>query len=84
MIINDRYRVVKTKPTYQKGDTTSMNWNVVDILRIDNGKTYTIQQYDLLSDIRYRIRKTYDIVSKFNFMKLAEISFFIYFFKNIM
>lgn len=78
------YRIVKTYPTYHKGDTTSMGWEVVDILKINNGKTYTIQQYDLISNVKYKTRRLIDTLSKFNYMKLAELTFFLFIFKNIM
>lgn len=78
------YRMIKTFPTYHKGDKTSMGWKVVDILKVKNGKIHTTEQYNLLSSLKNKLSKIFDIVLKVNLLKLAEISFFIYLFKKIM
>lgn len=40
------YRANKTRPNYNKGDTTSMGWKVIDIQRLYNGKCYSMSKFD--------------------------------------
>lgn len=70
-----RYSVTKNKPLYQLNDRTSMGWQVIDILRLHNGKTYTIQEYNLLSEFKYRSKLIITSILKSDFIKLIELLF---------
>ena len=50
------YRTRRTQPYYQIGNTTSMGWLVLDIKRMDKGKTYTRYQYSCKLDKKESIR----------------------------
>lgn len=50
------YRACRTKPKYNKGESTSMGWYVVDILHLYNGKALSYIDYDALLQRRLKIR----------------------------
>lgn len=63
------YRACKCKPTYNKGDKTSMGWVVVDIQRLYNGKAYSSSDYDSLLSRRFKLRSVIAYVDTFKWLK---------------
>lgn len=78
-----RYSVTKNKPLYQQNDRTSMGWQVIDILRLHNGKTYTIHDFNMFSEFKYKVRLFMNSLFKSDIIKLIEIVFFLLIVKNI-
>ena len=66
------YRACRTKPKYNKGESTSMGWNVLDILHLYNGKALSYIDYDALLQRRLKVK---DIS---NYINLSVIEKLIY------
>ncbi len=45
------YRLVYWPPLYENHSYTSMGWYIVDIQRFYNGRFYTLEEYNKLSNI---------------------------------
>lgn len=72
------YRTLTARPKYDKGDTTSMGWKVLDIKNMYKGNLYTNYEYrsHLSHDNRFRRILTIDNFNKIS--KIAQNIIFIY------
>lgn len=67
------YRACRTKPKYNKGESTSMGWYVLDILHLYNGKALSYIEYDALLQRRLKIRD----ITKYIDISLIEKVFYL-------
>jgi len=67
------YRACRTKPKYNKGESTSMGWYVLDILHLYNGKALSYIDYDALLQRRLKIRN----ITKYIDISLIEKVFYL-------
>lgn len=67
------YRACRTKPKYNKGESTSMGWYVLDILHLYNGKALSYIEYDALLQRRLKIRN----ITKYIDISLIEKVFYL-------
>lgn len=72
------YRYNKTKPTYNKGDKTSMGWKVIDIQRLHKGRILTIDKYNAVINFEYQIRHISDLFNKIDIYKLIILIMVLY------
>lgn len=75
---NMLYRINKTKPTYNKGDTTSMGWQVIDIQRVYKDKIVSNDKYSSIIDFKYHIRLLADLLYKIDVFKIITIIMVLY------
>lgn len=68
------YRACRTKPKYNKGESTSMGWYVLDILHLYNGKALSYIDYDALLQRRLKIR---DITKYINISLIEKVFYLI-------
>lgn len=66
------YRTSKTKPTYEKGNITSMGWEVLDIQRIAKGRIMSCSEYDTLLYKRYKLRNLIALPSQSDIRSFIE------------
>lgn len=67
------YRACRIKPKYNKGESTSMGWYVLDILHLYNSKALSYIDYDALLQRRLKIRD----ITKYIDISLIEKVFYL-------
>lgn len=67
------YRATKTKPPYSKYEKTSMGWIVMDILRLYNGKTYSISDFDTLLARKHKWHDIFIQLDKTNLIDTLKL-----------
>lgn len=80
------YRILRARPKYKKGDTTSMGWKVLDIKNMYKGNLYTNYEYRTHLSHEFRFRRVltmnnFNMVSKI-FQNLIIIYISLQFFVN--
>ena len=66
------YRSVKGYPHYQKGQTTSMGWQVIDIQKLYKGKIYSIDEFDNKLSKKFKF-SIINIISKIDYATLLKL-----------
>ena len=69
------YRTTKNRPTYRKGEKTSMGWQVLDIQYLYKGNSYSYLQYEKKINKKKRIFniREYLINNLVNILKIITL-----------
>lgn len=65
------YRTLTARPKYDKGDTTSMGWKVLDIKNMYKGNTYKSYDYRQVISRKISLSK---IISKLQSSQIKELA----------